>query len=326
MASAASAFASRALPLKGLPPCALPRRGLGRPPRESTGIATGKRGFARWTGHERIRSAREGAGGGRCGGQGHWLLLKNGAQRRLTPQQCSVTPWGQQLRCLFDNDPRRPEPQESKKKTPLSTLLPSHENIYTLPNILTLSRLIAAPVVGYLIIHDLHIPALSLFIYAGVTDLVDGWIARRWDLQTVVGTVIDPMADKALMTVVTVCLAVKGVLPVTLAVIILGRDVLLGLSAFYYRYISLPPPRTLARYWDFSLPSAEVRPTRISKINTFLQLGLIGVTMSGLAMGGLGETGQAMLEISWWIVGATTVWSGGSYIWGKDAVRIISRR
>lgn len=43
--------------------------------------------------------------------------------------------------------------------------------------------------------------------------MVDGWIARRWGLQTVIGTVIDPMADKALMTVVTVCLAWKEVLP-----------------------------------------------------------------------------------------------------------------
>ena len=111
-----------------------------------------------------------------------------------------------------------------------------------------------------------------------------------------------------------------------LAVLILGRDVLLSLTAFYYRYTSLPPPRTFSRYWDFSLPSAEVRPTTISKINTFLQLGLIGVTMTGLALGGLGETSQALLEISWWIVGTTTVWSGGSYVWGRDAVRIIKRR
>lgn len=96
---------------------------------------------------------------------------------------------------------------------PLSTLLPTHENIYTLPNLLTFSRLIAAPIVGYLIINDLHIPALGLFAYASVTDLVDGWIARKWGLQTVVGTVIDPMADKALMTIVTVTLAMKGAIP-----------------------------------------------------------------------------------------------------------------
>ena len=47
--------------------------------------------------------------------------------------------------------------------------------------------------------------------------------------------------------------------------------------------------------------------------------------MSGLAMGGLGETAQALMEVSWWVVGLTTVWSGGSYIWGKDAVRILRK-
>ena len=171
-----------------------------------------------------------------------------------------------------------------------------HENIYTLPNILTFSRLIAAPAIGYLVLHDYHTWAVGLFAYAGVTDLLDGWIARRWNQKTVVGTVIDPMADKILMTILTVCLAVKGSLPVMgsvdivagfakltvllvwVATVILGRDVGLAISAIYYRWISLPPPKTFARYWDFSLPSAEVRPTTISKYNTFLQLALIGVT------------------------------------------------
>jgi len=52
-----------------------------------------------------------------------------------------------------------------------------------------------------------------LFAYAGITDLVDGWIARRYNLQTVVGSVIDPMADKGLMIILTVTLAAKGLLP-----------------------------------------------------------------------------------------------------------------
>jgi cardiolipin synthase (CMP-forming) len=93
------------------------------------------------------------------------------------------------------------------------TALHKHENIYTLPNFLTLSRLIAAPVVGYLVLHDQHLYAVVLFAYAGITDLIDGWIARRWNLQTVIGTVVDPMADKALMTILVVCLAIKGALP-----------------------------------------------------------------------------------------------------------------
>lgn len=65
---------------------------------------------------------------------------------------------------------------------------------------------------------------------------------------------------------------------VWVASIILGRDVGLAISALYYRYISLPAPKTFARYWDFSLPSAEVKPTTVSKYNTALQLALVGLT------------------------------------------------
>lgn len=74
-------------------------------------------------------------------------------------------------------------------------------------------------------------------------------------------------------------------LSVWLATIILGRDVGLAMSAIYYRWISLPPPKTFARYWDFSLPSAEVRPTTISKYNTFLQLALVGLTTAAPVLG-----------------------------------------
>ena len=78
---------------------------------------------------------------------------------------------------------------------------------------------------------------------------------------------------------------------------------MLGLVALYYRYISLPGPKTLARYWDFSLPSAEVRPTGISKVNTALQLGLVGWTMSGMAVGGdLGMWGEEGALRAMWSV------------------------
>ncbi|KAI0901614.1 CDP-alcohol phosphatidyltransferase-domain-containing protein [Annulohypoxylon nitens] len=201
-------------------------------------------------------------------------------------------------------------------------VLTIHENIYTVPNILTFSRLIAAPFVGYAIIHDAHAWALGLFAYAGVSDLLDGWIARRWKLQTVVGSVVDPMADKILMTILTVCLAYKGALPVWLAFIILGRDVGLAISAIYYRWISLPPPKTFTRYWDFSLPSAEVKPTTISKYNTFLQLGLMGTTMVTPFVAA--DVSAAMAAFQY-LVATTTVWSGLSYVFSKDAVRILSQ-
>ena len=69
-----------------------------------------------------------------------------------------------------------------------------------------------------------------------------------------------------------------------------------------------------------------MKPTNISKINTFLQLGLIGATMTGLAFPSLmGETAQSLLEVSWWIVGGTTIWSGVSYL-GKGGVRILGKK
>jgi cardiolipin synthase len=177
------------------------------------------------------------------------------------------------------SDKSQPPSKVSPLKKVTSALTTPHENIYTIPNFLTLTRLIAAPFIGYCIVNNHHTLALSLFTYAGISDLLDGWIARKWNLGTVVGTIIDPLADKTLMTVLTVALATQGSLPVWLAVIILGRDVGLAIAAIYYRWISLPPPKTMSRYWDFSLPSAEVRPTTISKWNTALQLGLMGGMM-----------------------------------------------
>ncbi|KAI1628799.1 phosphatidyl synthase [Exophiala viscosa] len=227
-----------------------------------------------------------------------------------------------------------PSSSPTGSKPKLTTLLPrlpktAHENIYTIPNILTFTRLLAAPAVGYLILHSQPFWALSLFFYAGVTDLVDGYLARRFNSQTVVGTVIDPMADKALMTIAVVTLTINGTLPIWLAVIILGRDVALAISAIYFRWISLPPPKTMARYWDFSLPSAEVHPTEISKINTFLQLLLIGNAML------LPVLPEALVHAynltgvfeGWsYLVACTTVWSGLSYIGNREAVKILSSK
>lgn len=209
------------------------------------------------------------------------------------------------------------EVAEKQKPTPAV-----HEDIYTIPNFLTVTRIATSPVIGYLILQDANTWAVGLLAYAGLSDLVDGWIARRWNRRTVVGTIIDPMADKILMTILTVCLAVKGALPVWVASIILGRDVGLATSAIYWRWVSLPPPKTFSRYWDFSLPSAEVRPTTISKYNTFLQLALVGLTTAAPILSvDLAPT----LTILQYIVATTTIWSGASYIFSKDAIKILNK-
>ncbi|KAF2172771.1 hypothetical protein M409DRAFT_35455, partial [Zasmidium cellare ATCC 36951] len=207
------------------------------------------------------------------------------------------------------------------------------ENIYNLPNFLTVTRLFAAPATAYLLLHDHHTWALGLFAYAGITDLVDGWMARKWKLQTVAGSVIDPMADKALMIILTVTLAVKGAIPLYLATLILGRDASLAVAAIYYRYASLPAPKTFLRYWDFSLPSAEVHPTTVSKYNTFLQLILIGSTLALPVVAASGQQTEVLnlsteqlhtaMQYFQYVVAATTAWSGLSYAYLKNVVTIL---
>lgn len=157
------------------------------------------------------------------------------------------------------------------------------------------------------------------------------------------GSVVDPMADKLLMTTLVTCLAVNGSMAAPLAVLILGRDVSLAVSALYYRYASLPAPKTMARYWDFSLPSAEVHPTQLSKFNTFLQLSLLGTLLctnllhdpaaTTSAAGGYllslqdilgGEAGVKNIVTGLSaVVASTTLYSGLEYTWKKDAVKIL---
>lgn len=115
---------------------------------------------------------------------------------------------------------------------------------------------------------------------------------------------------------------------VWLATIILGRDISLAIAAIYYRYASLPTPKTFARYWDFSLPSAEVHPTTLSKYNTFLQLLLIGgTTVLPVASAPLQSLGLTNVEGAMAgfraLVAGTTLWSGASYLWTKGVVVIL---
>ncbi|KAF6761739.1 phosphatidyl synthase [Ephemerocybe angulata] len=206
-----------------------------------------------------------------------------------------------------------------KPESMTSTKLALRENIYTIPNVLTVSRIVACPVLGWAILDSNYELATGLLLYAGLSDLVDGYLARRYNMGSVLGTILDPAADKILMTTLVVTLTMQSMIPVPLAVVILGRDVLLTLSAFFIRYSTLPPPKTWSRYWDVGLPSAEVRPTMVSKVNTALQLVLMGVTTASPL---LPEMGLALQGLQW-TVATTTIWSGMQYLTSKDAVRKI---
>lgn len=224
------------------------------------------------------------------------------------------------------NKPVLPKLNLDPLKRP-ATLLPTeiHENLYTLPNILTFTRLLSAPLIGYFVIQHQQVLATGLFVYSCVTDMLDGYIARKFDMKSVVGSVIDPLADKFLMMTLTICLAAAGEMPIYLTTLILGRDVALGISACYYRYISLPPPKTMTRYWDFSIPSAEVNPTTISKYNTAFQMLYIGLVMSKPILATFADMAAFDVGMTYYgyFVGATTFISGLSYVFSKTAVKIL---
>lgn len=219
---------------------------------------------------------------------------------------------------------------------------------------LTISRLLITPYIGYLVSTHQFPLACSLLFVASLSDVLDGWLARRTGKYTVFGSIADPAADKALVTTMVISLAVSGMLPWTLATVILGRDVALVISAFVIRYRTLEPPKTMARYWNPRLPSATVTPTQISKYNTFLQLLLLGlltlypVLFPGQPGPGLdfttkkkeGKEEKGLVDISdetkgyidkaltglMWIVGATTVWSGAGYLGGAGTGKVLAAR
>lgn len=163
---------------------------------------------------------------------------------------------------------------------PKTELGQQRDKVWTLPNALTISRLVAAPAVGYLILHNQTTAALGVFTYCCATDFLDGWIARKWNQKSVVGSIIDPAADKLLMVTLASCMVAAGQIPWWCGSIILGRDFYLGLSAFYLRYISLPPPKTFTRYWDMSIPSVQVYPSQLSKWNTLFQMVYLGLAVA----------------------------------------------
>jgi len=126
-----------------------------------------------------------------------------------------------------------------------------------IPNLITLLRIILVPVIVILLIQGFFLKALIVFVVAGLSDALDGFLARVLHQQTVLGAYLDPIADKALLASSFVTLSILHIIPSWLAVIVISRDfiILLGISVLSIMSISV-----------------EIRPTFISKITTALQL------------------------------------------------------
>jgi cardiolipin synthase (CMP-forming) len=99
----------------------------------------------------------------------------------------------------------------------------------TLPNQLTVLRILLIPVFVLLLVYDVRVAALIVFLLTGISDVLDGYIARTWRQQTTLGTFLDPIADKLLMVTTFATLALLQALPLSLSILLIGRDVLLSL-------------------------------------------------------------------------------------------------
>ena len=174
-----------------------------------------------------------------------------------------------------------------------------------LPNLISLARLLDVPLAVWLIMSDRLGVAFWLFVVAGVSDALDGFIAKHFRVQSVLGAYLDPLADKALLTSVYVTLGYQGQIVSWLVILVVFRDVLIIGGAILYQTLT---------------QSLKMQPLFVSKINTTAQIALAAVV---LAQSGLGVD-YGITDVLVPVVAATTLASGGAYlaIWGWRVVRM----
>lgn len=174
--------------------------------------------------------------------------------------------------------------------------------IWNIPNILTYGRIVAVPVVAGLILYggdNARWWALGIYVLAAITDFLDGYLARKWQQQSALGRMLDPIADKVLVAVVLLVLAADGILVgghIWAAIIILAREVLVsGLREFLGEL------------------QVSVPVTQIAKWKTTLQLLAIGFLIAGPAADKvIPYISQAGL-VCLWFAAALTLYTGWDY-------------
>ena len=165
-----------------------------------------------------------------------------------------------------------------------------------LPNFVTLARMLMTPLAVIMIISQRFLPAFLIFILAGVSDAIDGFIAKKFDLRTELGAYLDPLADKALLISIYVSLAIYAGLPAWIAITVVSRDVMILMAVLVSWLLDRP---------------VEIRPVWVSKLNTVAQITLAGFALGVRAYGLDQPLLQTLLH---WTVASTTLASGGFYI------------
>jgi len=167
-----------------------------------------------------------------------------------------------------------------------------------LPMLLTFARVLAVPVMVYALLMELYAHAFWVFIAAGLTDALDGILAKWLDATSRLGAFLDPLADKALLVAVYVTLGHNGAIPLWLVILVVFRDALIVVGAAVYHTLT---------------HSLTMEPLAISKLNTVVQIVFAGLVLAEL---GPGVGAPAVAQIALYAVAATTLASGAAYVWG----------
>jgi cardiolipin synthase len=168
----------------------------------------------------------------------------------------------------------------------------------TIPNIITIMRLLLVPGVVFAMLTNNMGWSLAGFVIAGVSDGVDGFIARQYNQRTVLGAYMDPMADKLLLVSVFVVLGYMGELPLWLVIAAVSRDALIVCAVVLSTVIGNP---------------VEMKPLFVSKANTAVQIVLAATVLAELAFSAhFGWARVALISMS----GPLTVASAAAYLVG----------
>jgi len=153
----------------------------------------------------------------------------------------------------------------------------------SIPNLITLGRILLVPVVVWAIISGEMRIAFLLFLAAGISDAVDGFLAKHFRMASELGAYLDPLADKALIVSIYVSLGIAGTLPIFLVILVVSRDIMI-ISAFLLAWlVGRPMP---------------VRPLMVSKANTVAQIVLAVLVLAEQAFGfNAGVVAQATMGL-----------------------------
>lgn len=164
------------------------------------------------------------------------------------------------------------------------------------PNLITLCRLFSVPVMIWLVLTHEMVAAFFVFIGAGVSDFLDGLLARLLKKHTQIGAYLDPLADKCLLVALTIVLTIQGFLPLWLGIVIVFRDVLIVAGALLNFILNL---------------DIAIQPLGISKLNTFVQMFTIAFILSNAAFS---VPNLWILNLMFIFAGLTTILSGAAYV------------